>query len=308
MNVDGTRIMIFGATGFIGSRLATVLSEQGAMVIGASRHRPTSDLLSGHAAAPWTWVSCDAADASAVDALFAEHRPQIIYHLTSDSRGGRELELVRPSVTNDLVAGVNVLVAAARSCERLVLAASLEEPDGDAVDATPVSPYAAAKYAIGCYARMFTQLYDLPAVMVRPMMGYGPRQNENKLVPSTILSLLANKSAMVQNPGRSADWIYVDDIVRGLVNAGRASGDAHGNTYDLGTGSMVTNGELVTMIARQLGREHLVRFGSGGSRGTEMIRRADTDTTRDALDWTSDVSLEEGLQRTIDWFRQTAPR
>lgn len=151
---------------------------------------------------------------------------------------------------------------------------------------------------------MFAQLYDLPAVMVRSMMGYGPRQNENKLVPSTILSLLAGEPATAQTPDRSADWIYVDDIVRGLVSAGVASDDAHGKTYDLGTGTMVTNGQLVAMIARQLGCEELLRFGSGAPRGTEMIRHADTRPTRDALGWAPDVSLDEGLQRTIEWFRE----
>jgi UDP-glucose 4-epimerase len=300
-SLRGKRVLVVGASGFIGSHVADRLVDQGAQVIGVSRGSP----LARDAARELTWESCDATDPAAVDGIFVRHAPDVVYHLTSDSRNMRDVEVVRPSLMNDVVAAVNVLVAAAHNgCERLIMAASLDEPSGDAEVATPVSPYAAAKYATGCYARLFAEAFKLPVVLLRPMMGYGPRQNRNKLVPHTILSLLDEQPVAIHSPHRAANWVFIDDIVDAFVLAATAPDGAIGKTYDIGSPQMITNGDLVLLIAQEIGREDLVQLAVGDSRTAEVIRQPDTERTADEFGWTASTQLHTGLRRTISWFER----
>lgn len=298
-SLRGKRVLVVGASGFIGSHVADGLVRRGANVIGVSRGSAGSP----DAARGWAWEYCDASDPAAVDEIFVRHTPDFVYHLTSDSRNVREVDVVRQSMMSDVVAAVNVLVAATHNgCERLIMAASLEEPSGRAEMATPVSPYAAAKYAAGCYARMFADVFDVPVVMLRPMMGYGPRQSRAKLVPHAILSMLRGQTVAIHSPNREANWVFVDDIADAFVMAATASDAAIGQTYDLGSPQMITNGDLVKLIAREIGREDLVVLGVGDPRTSEVIRQPDVERTADELGWTARTELDVGLRRTISWF------
>jgi nucleoside-diphosphate-sugar epimerase len=134
------------------------------------------------------------------------------------------------------------------------------------------------------------------------MMGYGPRQSRNKQVAHTILRLLDGEPVAVHSPHREANWVFIDDLADAFVMAATAPDFAIGKTYDLGSTQMITNGELVTLIAREMGREGLVQLGVGDSRTGEVIRRPDTNRTADEFGWTAHTPLEDGLRRTISWF------
>ena len=138
--------------------------------------------------------------------LFEQTRPDIVYILTSDSRGGPDLDFVQASVQNDVMATINVLVEATRhKCRHVVMTGSMDEPDGMARSATPSTPYGAAKWVLGGYARMFMRLYGTPISILRPMMTYGPGQKSYKLIPSIIDALLQDKGP--NSAAESASWI-----------------------------------------------------------------------------------------------------
>jgi len=118
----------------------------------------------------------------------------------------------------------NLLIAGAEnSAGRMVLAGSFEEPDE--VDTAPCSPYAAAKWAASGYARMFHALYQVPVVVAKIFMVYGPGQLDyTKLIPYVTLSLLRGEAPMLSSGARLVDWIYVDDVVDGLIGCAQAPG------------------------------------------------------------------------------------
>ena len=150
--------------------------------------------------------------------LFEQTHPDIVYILTSDSRGGPDLDFVQASVQNDVMATINILVEATRhKCRHVVMTGSLDEPDGTARSSTPSTPYAAAKWVIGGYARMFMRLYATPISILRPMMTYGPGQKNYKVIPSIIHALLQNQKAKLGSGARLVDWVYVDDVVDAFV-------------------------------------------------------------------------------------------
>jgi UDP-glucose 4-epimerase len=293
--IKGKNILVVGARGFLGHPLTNRLAAAGAKVCAVCRNPPTER------AENILWWRGDVADANCVKDVFSSFHPTIVFHLTSDSQGGRSLSLIPTSLRNDVVATINVLHGAASAdakVERFVMAASLEEPAG--AEPTPASPYAAAKWATSGYGRMFRQHYGLDVRIVRPMMTFGPGQKEWKFVPSTILSLLKNQRANIGSGSRLVDWVYVDDVVEGLMAA--ACVQDLSAVADLGSGVLVSVTDVAREIGRQLGREHLLQIGEG-ARGEEIIRVGDVDKARRLLGFTATTPLPEGVARTIDFYR-----
>jgi nucleoside-diphosphate-sugar epimerase len=295
-------VLVTGATGFVGAHVCRLLVEQGALVHGVGRGRIAANEISQVA-----YHSGDLADAPFAESLLGEIQPRCVFHLASHVVGARDLDQVAATLRDGLVATVNVLTAAARHGRpRVVLAGSLEEPEADGEPLVPSSPYAAAKLAGAAYARMFHALYGLPVVHARIFMVYGPGQRDlRKLIPYTILSLLRGEAPRLSNGERLVDWIYVEDVARGLITLGEQTG-IEGQRMDLGTGVLTSVREVALQLTRRVRPDLMPQFGAVAGRPMEQVRRADADATHRATGWRPEVPLDEGLSRTVDWYAQRA--
>lgn len=296
---SGRRVLVTGGSGFIGSMLCRRLSQLGADVHAVSR-RPCA--AEGGSITGW---QSDLADYDGVRRLFAAVKPEIVFHLASEVTGSRELDRVLPTLRGNLVSAVNVFIAATENnCQRVVTAGSLEEPDESDPAAIPCSPYAAAKWASSGYARMFHALYAAPIVVARLFMVYGPGQQDlRKLVPYVILSLLRGESPKLSGGARLVDWVYVEDVLEGLLALGVAR-DVDGVTMDLGSGQLVTTREVVESISAIVDRNVPLEFGAVPERPMERVRVADTERTYRLLGWRPGYSLQQGLAQTAIWYRR----
>ena len=135
---------------------------------------------------------------------------------------------------------------------------TFEEPTGEA---TPSSPYAAAKWASCGYARMISALHGLPVVVLRLTMTYGPGQKTQKVIPYTILSLLRGETARLSSATRAIDLVYVDDVVEALVRAAAAP-HLDAQSIDIGSGRLVRLGDCLSLIGDLLQRSDLLDFGA----------------------------------------------
>ena len=295
--LDADTVLITGATGFIGARLCQKLCAEGRRVIATGRQHPE---WFPQGAEPRL---IDLADAHAVTTLIADTRPDVIFHLASWVKGSRDRALVRPTFDANLAATVYLMEAAAESdCQRFILTGSLEEPD--TVGVAPSSPYAAAKAAATAYARMYHQLDQFPAVRARVFMVYGPGQRDRtKLIPYVTDSLLAGRSPRLSSGTRPVDWIFVDDVVEGLIQMA-ACKQAAGCTVDLGSGTLITVRKVVERLAYQIDPRITLPFDPAADRPMEQVRVAETDKTEALLGWRPTVELDVGLAATIDWHRQ----
>jgi len=291
----GKRVLVAGAGGFLGRHLVRRLAHAGAEVFALSRRVPctTEDGV--------RWLKADLAELALAKSAFREIRPEIVYQLCGHPNGGRDLSLVLSTLKSDLLTTVNLLLVAAENpLKRFVTTASLEEPEQGE---SPTCPYAAAKMANGSYARMFHLLYQVPAVILRPFMTYGPEQPDTKVISYIIKALIKGDSPQLSSGRRLVDWIYVDDVIDGFLAAATTDG-AEGHTIDLGSGHLVSIRDVaskLTRLTRSVG--HPV-FGAVEDRPFERIRRADTSTAQLRLGWQAKVSLDEGLQLTVDWWRK----
>lgn len=296
---DGSKVLVTGGSGFIGSMLCDRLCRRGALVHAVSRRaRPAAGLN-------LKWWQADLGDHEAVKNLFVSIKPDIVFHLASEVRASRDLKWVLPTFNANLSSTVGVLMAASENgCNRVVLAGSLEEPEGADQTTVPSSPYAAAKWAAGAYARMFYALYKTPVVSARLFMVYGPGQQDlQKLVPYVTLSLLRGESPKLTSGERLVDWVYVEDIVTGLLAMGIADGIT-GTTLDLGSGELVTCRRVAEILGNVVDAGIRLEFGTVPDRPLEQVRTADVEKTFQILGWKPAVSLQRGLVETVDWYRR----
>jgi UDP-glucose 4-epimerase len=292
----GSRALVTGASGFIGKALVRRLTADGLEVHAVSRQ--------DRAGAPGVhWHALDLTDGDAVRSLVAEVAPRTVFHLASLVAGSRAVELVLPMLQANLVAAVNLMGAlVGTDVERLVLAGSLEEPEG--VDAVPASPYAAAKGAATSYGRLFHARYGLPVVNARLFMVYGPDQNdEAKLIPYVLRSLASGRSPTLGPGTRPVDWVYVDDVVDGLCRCALVP-DAIGRRLDLGSGRAETVRTVVERLFALAAPGAVPTFGGLAERPDEQVRVADVAATEAVLGWSPKIELEEGLRRTVAWYRE----
>lgn len=154
------------------------------------------------------------------------------------------------------------------------------------------------------YARMFHQLFQTPVVMPRIFMTYGPNQKDaHKLVPYVVRQLLRGEAPRLSSGRRLADWIYVDDVVEGLLRAAVIPG-IEGCTFDLGSGSLVSVRKLVEQIVEIVGRRVEPAFHAVPDRLFEQERAADTSFLLGRLGYQPRTCLKQGLMATVTWYRQ----
>jgi UDP-glucose 4-epimerase len=297
--IAGKSVLVTGSSGFIGTHLCHRLLNCHARVHAISResHRADSEHLH--------WWQADLRDISAIRRVFKTVQPEIVFHLASYVVGARELDVVLPTFYDNLASTVHLLTeAAAAGCGRIVLASSSEEPNTSDDSTFPCSPYAAAKWASSMYGRMFYQLFQTPVVMPRIFMTYGPNQKDaKKLVPFVICQLLRGQAPKLSSGRRLADWIYVDDVVEGLLRAAVTPG-IEGCAFDLGSGSLVSVRGIVKQIAEIVGNRIEPAFDALPDRPFEQERAADTTFLSEKLGYQPGTSLKQGLEATVDWYRR----
>jgi nucleoside-diphosphate-sugar epimerase len=151
---------------------------------------------------------------------------------------------------------------------------------------------------------MFHTLFELPVVVLRVFMVYGPgQQDTRKLVPYTILSALRGESPKLSSGVREVDWVYVDDVVDAYLAAASAT-EAEGSVADVGSGDLLSIRRIVEKIVELVDPSIVPGFGAVEDRPQEQTRRANVARSAELLGWSPGTPLEAGLRSTIAWYRE----
>ena len=295
----GRRVLVTGASGFLGRHLCRALDSLGADLHACARDASRADPVVGRHSS-WT---LDVRDLAGMRRIVSEVRPHLVFHLAGYASARPSRDLVVPMLEHNLLGTVHALLAAAEcNCDRIILACSAEELRDSSLASAVTSPYGAAKMAATVYGRFFHRVYGTPVVLTRPLMAYGPEQDQAKLIPYVITSLLNKTPPKLASGSRLCDFVYVDDVIRGFLFAATAS-DLEGEMLELGTGRVTRVREVVDRLVKLTGTTFAPVFGAVEDRPEEPMAPADLETTRKLIPWSAKWSLDEGLAATLAYHR-----
>jgi dTDP-glucose 4,6-dehydratase len=173
----------------------------------------------------------------------------------------------------------------------------------------PCSPYASAKAGADRLVYSYWKTYDLPAVIVRPFNNYGYRQHLEKVIPRFITSALLGEPLTVHGRGFSSrDWVFVLDTCEAIDRLLHAPRDrVAGEVFNVGTGIDTDVLTIAKTILALMGRSEELITCVGERPGQVIKHRADITKIREAVGWVPATSFRDGLELTIDWFRENEP-
>jgi nucleoside-diphosphate-sugar epimerase len=303
---SGRRVLITGAAGFIGRRLAAALAAAGAEV--SVVEAPAARLAGLQDRFPDIHdYLLDIRDGEAVRRAVGSSRPEYVFHLAAAGVTDPFLSLERALAVN-LHGAINVFRACfqdpppeARVIRLVHSGTPYEFGPGAKREPCPISPYAASKAAAFAVARMFHRTKEWSIVTVRPFQVYGPGQPEQALIAAAILAAQAGQSFRMTGGEQRRDFVYVDDIVRGYLLA--ASKGVDGHSYDLGWGQTRSLRQVINRLYVIMGAQTQPVFGVLPHRPGEIWElQADISATVQELGWSPQVTLDKGLALTAEGF------
>ena len=306
------RALVTGGTGFIGRHLVQSLVRRGDAVAVVGRRRRET-LPEGALPPGVAYHAADLGETDAAGRLMAELRPDLVFHLASAVDVARDLSHLEAQVRSTQMAAVHVARAClAHGVGRLVHVGTCEEygngpaPFRESQDPAPVSPYSAAKAAATAFVRMLCTAFALRAVVVRPFLTYGPGQEADLFLPALIRSALARRDFPMTGGEQTREFNYVDDIVAGLLRSAEVDG-VEGLVLNLGCAEPRRIRDVAALVLDLMGHPMRAELGKLPYRPGETWEfYCDNTRARQLLGWSPQVALEEGLRRTIAWYRARA--
>ncbi|MDQ6692921.1 MAG: GDP-mannose 4,6-dehydratase [Chloroflexota bacterium] len=317
----GKRVLVTGAGGFIGSHLVERLVHEGASVRAFVHYNSRADwgLLEWLAPDILSSIEIAFGDLKDPDAVrtVIEGR-EVVFHLGALIAIPYSYKNPVDVVQANLIGTLNVLTASRSTKVERMVQVSTSEVYGTARYA-PIdeehplhgqSPYSASKIGADKLAESFYCSFDLPVVTLRPFNTYGPRQSARAVIPTIITQALTSDVVRLGALSPTRDLTFVHDTVRGFLLAGSVSG-IEGETINLGTGQEVSIGGLAERIIALVGRSVTLEADPARLRPekSEVLRLiADNRKAALRLGWTPTVSLDEGLELTIEAVRGSLSR
>jgi len=310
VNLATTKILVTGGSGFLGSHVCEELKRRGATQVVAPRS-----------------AQYDLNDSQATRALFEKERPQLVMHLAA-SVGGIGANLKHPGrfFHDNMAMGLHVLEEARRvGTAKVVIAgticaypkfAAVPFREDDLWNGYPEetnAPYGVAKKALLVMAQSYRQEYGCNFVMLFPVNLYGPRDNFD-LESSHVIPAMIRKFESAKQRGDASvtlwgdgtptrEFLYVDDCARGLCDAAERYDDP--DPVNLGAGFEITMRELAEKIQDKVGYRGELVWDTSRPNG-QPRRILDVSRARERFGFSAKVSFDEGLDKTIAWYRAHA--
>ncbi len=324
------KILVTGGAGFIGSAVVRLAISRGHSVINVDALTYAACLKNVALVADsplYSFEQADIRNRSELDAVFAKHAPDVVMHLAAESHVDRSIDGPADFIETNINGTFNMLEAARSYWVKQgkpdhfrfhhistdeVFGSLPDDPEVMFTEQTPYdprSPYSASKASSDHLVRAWHETYGLPVVLTNCSNNYGPFHFPEKLVPVVILNAIAGKPLPIYGNGSNVrDWLYVEDHADALllvVEKGEL-----GRSYNIGGENERSNLELVQTLCEILDRKVPKPEGSYADQITYVADRPGHDARyaidptriRDELNWRPSVTVEEGLDKTVQWY------
>ncbi len=320
-------LLVTGGAGFVGSAVVRLAIARGYRVINLDALTYAACLDNVASVADhdtYSFEKADICDAGALTRIFETHQPDLVMHLAAESHVDRSIDGPGAFIQTNVVGTYTLLQAALAHWEgrgrpdgfRFHHVSTDEVygslgPEGKFTETTaydPRSPYSSSKAASDHLVRAWGETYGLPVLLTNCSNNYGPFHFPEKLIPVVILNALAGKPIPVYGTGENVrDWLFVEDHADALLTV-IDKGEV-GRTYNIGGDNEATNIDLVRRICaildnrRPEGAPHADLISFVIDRPGHDLRYAiDATRIQSELGWRPAMTLDEGLERTVDWF------
>jgi dTDP-glucose 4,6-dehydratase len=322
------KILVTGGAGFIGSAVVRLAIGRGHSVVNLDALTYAACLANVADVAEYpcyAFEHADIRDRTSLDEIFTKHAPDIVMHLAAESHVDRSIDGPADFIETNVNGTLNMLEAArnywqsnGRPAHFRFHHISTDEvfgslgPTGLFTEDTPYdprSPYSASKASSDHLVRAWCETYGLPVVLTNCSNNYGPYHFPEKLVPVVILNALAGKPLPIYGDGGNIrDWLFVEDHADALLLV--LEKGVVGRSYNIGGANERTNLELVENLCSILDRLSPRAEGSYAELITFVTDRPghdaryaiDPSRIRDELGWRPSVTVEEGLEQTVQWY------
>ena len=313
---SGRSVLVTGATGFLGGWLCSTLLSYGASLTAVVRaDRPSSRFFADGLVRQATLVRADAADQAALQQALSAAPIDVAFHLTSLVDVNAALAdpaRVFHDTVDTTLALLNVLRASAPRAVTIVCSSdkvygAQTSPFREDMPLLPFHPYEIAKAAQDQLARSYAKLYGMPIAITRCGNFFGGYDfHWERIIPYTIRQCLLQRDVVLRSDGKfTRDFLYIEEAVDAhLLLAEALSSDPSlaGEAFNFSHEVSITMLDLVRSIARRMGSGSSIRIDDQAKAEIPHMRLL-TDKARTRLGWAPSLDFEDGLARTVDWYR-----
>mgnify|MGYP001596771190 CR=1 FL=1 len=297
----GKRVMVTGASGFVGSHLAECLRDKGAVIIPLS-HQCVHDRQG---------ILEDIRDRAQITRIMAANRVELCFHLAAQAIGSIARQDPITTLETNVQGTWNVLEACRILKVPLILASS-DKAYGNApspyTEDTPLEPagiYETSKACADFLARSYVRAYGLSVAIARPSNLYGEGdRNFTRIVPYAISQALRGEPTVIWGTGQAQrDYLHINDMTSGYVMLAESLERLPpGSVFNFGTGRTVSVLGLVEFINSLVGVD-IKPIIQGQDTGEIEVQSVDASKARRGLGWVPAITLEDGMERTVDWYK-----
>ncbi len=306
--VANEHILITGANGFVGQHLSEALLCRGNKVSRIVR----SNLPKKHGAGIYHIL--DLTNAAKVTEVFSSLQPDYVIHLAGSKNRTDDIKQFSATYDENLLMSLNVIdgCRTIKNFKRLIFLGTCDEygqaptPYLESQKELPVGAYGLSKCAVTQMLSCLFRSHRFPSVVLRPSVIFGPGQGCEMFLSALIQSLLVGRDFAMTAGEQRRDFIYINDVVGAIIQAVSADERVNGAVVNIGAGVSYQIKTVASIVANSINSDvnGFIKFGAVPYRSNDIMNYSvDISRAKELLGWCPSTTLEDGVQKTVDFFK-----